>query len=130
MVKQFEDLVNYGVLVNFEDLDDSPFYAIRDSINKDLYITKGISLKDFFDWKYNRKIEADAWEGKKFIIVKLDWVDVTIKYYHDGKFEDAEFNNAGRQFDTYIKFVNTIIPISLILGVNEWDDVLAEYICT
>ena len=48
MVKQFEDLVNYGVLVNFEDLDDVPFYAIRDNINKDLYITKGISLKDFF----------------------------------------------------------------------------------
>lgn len=123
MVKVLEELINRQMEVNFNRLDCHPFLAVRDKVNGNLFLIKGLSKKDFYDWYFRKRWHVDEWEGRHFIIIRMDIVEFKVMHIDDGKYQDFSILSTGRQYDTYAELVNSMIPLATLTGIVDAEDI-------
>ena len=123
MVKVLEELINSQMDVNFKRLDPHPYLAVCDRVNGNLFLLKGLSKKDFYDWYFRQRWHVDEWKGRHFIIIRMDIVEVKCMHIDDGKHQDFSILSTGKLYETYTKLVNAIIPLATLTGIVDVEDI-------
>ena len=126
MVEKLNEMVNSAMSVDFEDLDKHPCYAFRDMDKGNFFLTLGICQADFVRWYKDQKRRADDWGQEHFLIIKVDWTEVTLHHYNWMSHSSVSIVNAGRTQRNYFEWVNYLLNLGTAVGINEINTVMAE----